>query len=143
MNVRIVNKSKHPLPHYQTEHAAGMDLTANIDGPITIRPLERAAVPTGIFIALPVGYEAQIRARSGLAAKHGISLANGIGTIDADYRGEIKALLVNLSKESYEINDGERIAQLVIAKYERIEWKEVKTLEKTARGKNGFGSTGK
>lgn len=142
MSIQIINNSKHPLPKYQTEHAAGMDLTANIETPITLRPLEREIVPTGIFIAVPPGHEAQIRARSGLAAKHGIGLANGIGTIDADYRGEIKVLLVNLSKESFEIKDGERIAQLVIAKYEQIKWQEVETLEETKRGKNGFGSTG-
>lgn len=120
-----------------------MDLIANLDEPVTLTPLERAAVPTGIFIALPEGYEAQIRARSGLAAKHGIGCVNGIGTIDADYRGELKVLLVNLSDEPFDVHDGERIAQLIIAKYERAEWEEVETLEATTRGLGGFGSTGK
>lgn len=142
MIISVVNHSRHPLPQYQTEHAAGMDVTAHIDESITLGPLERAAVPTGLQIAVPDGYEAQLRARSGLAAKHGIGLANGVGTIDADYRGELKVLLVNLSNEPFVINDGERIAQLVVAKYERVDWREVTSLEVTTRGAGGFGSTG-
>lgn len=142
VTIEIVNKSSHDLPRYETEYAAGMDLKANLSEPIVLASLERALVPTGLFIALPAGFEAQVRARSGLAAKHGIGLVNGIGTIDADYRGEIKVLLVNLSSEPYEINDSERIAQLVVGRYERVEWKPTETLEATARGAGGFGSTG-
>ncbi len=142
MNVQIINKSKHATPSYETEGAAGMDLRANIDSEITLKPLERAIVKTGLFIALPVGFEAQVRPRSGLAAKKGITVLNSPGTVDADYRGEIGVILVNLSNENFTINDGERIAQLVIAKHERIDWKEVTILNETERGSGGFGSTG-
>lgn len=142
MKVQIINKSKHPLPAYATLLSAGMDLRANIEAPIHLAPGERILVPTGIFMALPEGYEAQIRPRSGLAAKYGISLLNSPGTIDADYRGEIKAILVNHSTEPFTIEDGERIAQMVIARYERIEWEEVENLSETDRGTGGFGHTG-
>ncbi|MBQ1218963.1 MAG: dUTP diphosphatase [Bacteroidales bacterium] len=142
MKVKIVNKSGFQLPFYATELSAGMDLKASIETPIELDTLERAMVPTGIYIELPAGYEAQIRPRSGLAAKHGISVCNSPGTIDADYRGEIKVILVNLSKEKFTINPGERIAQMVIAKYEKIEWEEVEQLSETDRGAGGFGSTG-
>ena len=142
MTVEIINKSKHPLPHYETKASAGMDLRANIDDAITIKPLERAVVKTGLFIALPLGYEAQVRPRSGLAAKKGITVLNSPGTIDADYRGEIGVILVNLSNDNFTINNGERIAQLVIAKHEQAIWKEVSILEETERGAGGFGSTG-
>lgn len=142
IKVQVTNLSAMPLPAYQTEHAAGMDLCASIDEPVRLGPLERRAIPTGIAIALPPGYEAQVRARSGLAAKHGISLVNGIGTIDADYRGEIGAILVNLSNEPFTIGPGMRIAQLVIARYERIEWEPVGSLDESARGEGGYGSTG-
>lgn len=142
MKVQIINKSKHPLPTYATLLSAGMDLRANIEAPIHLAPGERILVPTGIFMALPEGYEAQIRPRSGLAAKYGISLLNSPGTIDADYRGEIKAILVNHSTEPFTIEDGERIAQMVIARYERIEWEEVEHLSETDRGTGGFGHTG-
>ncbi|MCI5560590.1 MAG: dUTP diphosphatase [Phocaeicola sp.] len=142
MKVQIINKSKHPLPTYATLLSAGMDLRANIEAPIHLAPGERILVPTGIFMALPEGYEAQIRPRSGLAAKYGISLLNSPGTIDADYRGEIKAILVNHSTEPFTIEDGERIAQMVIARYERIEWEEVENLSETDRGTGGFGHTG-
>lgn len=142
MKVQIINKSKHPLPTYATLLSAGMDLRANIETPILLAPGERILVPTGIFMALPEGYEAQIRPRSGLAAKYGISLLNSPGTIDADYRGEIKAILVNHSTEPFTIEDGERIAQMVIARYERIEWEEVENLSETDRGTGGFGHTG-
>lgn len=143
MQVRIVNKSAFPLPQYATALSAGMDLKANIEEPVTLGMLERAMVPTGLFIELPEGYEAQIRPRSGLAAKHGISVTNSPGTIDADYRGEIKVLLVNLSKEPFTINPGERIAQMVIARHEKVEWEEVEVLDETERGAGGFGSTGR
>ena len=142
MNVQIINKSKHATPTYETEGAAGMDLRANIDAAITLKPLERAIVKTGLFIALPVGFEAQVRPRSGLAAKKGITVLNSPGTVDADYRGEIGVILVNLSNEDFVINDGERIAQLVIAKHERVNWQEVEVLSETERGSGGFGSTG-
>ena len=142
MKVKIVNKSGFQLPFYATELSAGMDLKASIETPVELDTLERAMVPTGIYIELPAGYEAQIRPRSGLAAKHGISVCNSPGTIDADYRGEIKVILVNLSKEKFTINPGERIAQMVIAKYEKIEWEEVEQLGETERGTGGFGSTG-
>lgn len=142
MKVKIVNKSGFQLPFYATELSAGMDLKASIETPIELDTLERAMVPTGIYIELPAGYEAQIRPRSGLAAKHGISVCNSPGTIDADYRGEIKVILVNLSKEKFTIYPGERIAQMVIAKYEKIEWEEVEQLSETDRGAGGFGSTG-
>lgn len=143
MKVNIINKSNYPLPDYATEKSAGMDLKANIDEPIILGPLERAMVPTGLYIALPDGTEAQVRPRSGLAAKHGISVLNAPGTIDADYRGEVKVILVNLSNEPFVIYPGERIAQMVISCYERVEWEEVDTLDKTDRGEGGFGSTGK
>lgn len=142
MNVQIINKSKHATPNYETDGAAGMDLRANIDAAITLKPLERAIVKTGLFIALPVGFEAQVRPRSGLAAKKGITVLNSPGTVDADYRGEIGVILVNLSNEDFVINDGERIAQLVIAKHERVNWQEVEVLSETERGAGGFGSTG-
>ncbi len=142
MNVQIINKSKHATPNYETEGAAGMDLRANIEEAITLKPLERAIVKTGLFIALPVGFEAQVRPRSGLAAKKGITVLNSPGTVDADYRGEIGVILVNLSNEDFVINDGERIAQLIIAKHERANWKEVDVLSETERGSGGFGSTG-
>jgi dUTP pyrophosphatase len=142
MIVKIINKSKHALPEYETLHSAGMDLRANIDTPITLGTLERTLVPTGLFIELPVGYEAQIRPRSGLAIKHGISLVNTPGTIDSDYRGEIKIILVNLSNTPFVINDGERICQMVIAKHERVEWEQTGELNETDRGAGGFGHTG-
>ncbi|MBQ3521864.1 MAG: dUTP diphosphatase [Bacteroidales bacterium] len=141
--VKIVNKSAYPVPAYATELSAGMDLKANITEPVTIASLERAMIPTGIYIELPEGYEAQIRPRSGLAAKFGVTVANAPGTVDADYRGEVKVILVNLSKEPFVINPGERIAQMVIAKYEKIEWEEVEELGDTERGAGGFGSTGR
>ena len=143
MKVQIVNKSGQQLPAYATELSAGMDLRADLESPITLGPLERALVPTGLFIALPAGYEAQVRPRSGLAAKHGITVLNTPGTIDADYRGEIKVILVNLSGTPFEIVPGERIAQLVVARHERVEWDEVDVLDETARGAGGFGSTGR
>ena len=142
MTVRIINKSQHPLPSYETLLSAGMDLRASIDEPITLKPLERAIVKTGLHIELPAGFEAQIRARSGLAAKKGIGLVNAPGTIDADYRGEIGVILVNLSQEEFVVENGERIAQMVIARHERIDWEEVEQLEATERGSGGFGSTG-
>ena len=143
MKVKIVNQSAYPVPSYATELSAGMDLKANITEPVTIDSLERAIVPTGLFIELPEGYEAQVRPRSGLAAKFGITVANAPGTIDADYRGEVKVILVNLSKEKFVVNPGERIAQMVIAKYEKIEWQQVEQLGETERGAGGFGSTGR
>ncbi|UJH69006.1 dUTP diphosphatase [Allomuricauda sp. SCSIO 65647] len=142
MKVKIINASGHPLPHYETEASAGMDLRANITETITLQPLERAIVKTGLFVELPVGYEAQVRPRSGLAAKKGITVLNAPGTIDADYRGEVGVILVNLSNEAFTIENGERIAQLVIAKHERAEWVEVEKLSTTERGSGGFGSTG-
>lgn len=143
MKVRIVNKSSFPTPAYATEMSAGMDLKADIAEPVKLMPLERAMIPTGLFIALPEGTEAQIRPRSGLAAKFGISVLNSPGTIDADYRGEIKVILVNLSNEPFVVNPGERIAQMVVAKYEKVEWAEVEVLDETERGEGGFGSTGR
>ncbi len=146
MKVKIVNKSQFSLPAYATQASAGMDLMADIAEPLTLSPLERAMVPTGLYIELPVGYEAQVRPRSGLAAKHGISVLNAPGTVDADYRGEIKVILVNLSNHVFTINPGERIAQMVVAKHERVEWVEVarvEDLEESGRGAGGFGSTGK
>ena len=140
--IQIINKSKHPLPHYATSQSAGMDIRANIDDAITLKPMERVLVKTGLFIALQEGYEAQVRLRSGLALKKGISVLNSPGTIDADYRGEIGVILVNLSQEDFLLEDGERIAQLVIAKYEQADWKEVEILSETKRGAGGFGSTG-
>lgn len=143
MNVRIINRSHHALPAYATALSAGMDLRANLDTPITLRPLERCLVPTGLFIALPQGYEAQVRPRSGLALKKGITVLNTPGTIDADYRGEIGVILVNLSQEDFVINDGERIAQMVVARHETVEWETVTSLDETERGAGGFGHTGK
>lgn len=142
MQIQIVNQSKHHLPSYETTASAGMDLRANIEQEITLKPLERAIIKTGLFIALPVGFEAQVRPRSGLAAKRGITVLNAPGTIDADYRGEIGIILVNISNEDFVVKDGERIAQLVIAKHEKVVWEEVKILNKTERGSGGFGSTG-
>ena len=142
MQVKIVNKSRYQLPQYATALSAGMDLKANIEEPIALGSLERTMVPTGLFIELPEGYEAQIRPRSGLAAKHGITVTNAPGTIDADYRGEICVLLVNLGREPFVINPGERIAQMVVARHERVEWQPVETLEESTRGTGGFGSTG-
>ncbi|NLP59097.1 dUTP diphosphatase [Lutibacter sp. B1] len=142
MKIQIINKSKHELPNYETIASAGMDLRANISKPITLKPLERTIVKTGLFIALPVGTEAQVRPRSGLAAKKGITVLNAPGTVDADYRGEIGVILANISNEDFVINDGERIAQLVIAKHERAVWEEVEILSETERGAGGFGSTG-
>lgn len=142
MTINIINKSKHALPHYETLASAGMDLRANISAAITLKPLERTIIKTGLFIALPVGFEAQVRPRSGLAAKNGITVLNAPGTIDADYRGEIGVILVNVSQDDFTINDGDRIAQLVIAKHERAEWNLVTTLDETQRGTGGFGSTG-
>jgi dUTP pyrophosphatase len=142
MNIQIINKSKHATPNYETEGAAGMDLRAIIEQPITLKPLERTIVKTGLFIALPIGFEAQVRPRSGLAAKKGITVLNSPGTVDADYRGEIGVILVNLSNDDFIINDGERVAQLIIAKHERVNWQEVEILSETERGSGGFGSTG-
>ena len=142
MNVEIINKSKHQIPTYETEGSAGMDLRANLNEPVILNPLERAIIKTGLFIAWPQGYEAQVRPRSGLAAKKGITVLNSPGTVDADYRGEIGVILVNLSNDEFTINDGERIAQLVIAKHERVNWQEVSVLDETERGAGGFGSTG-
>lgn len=143
MNINIINKSEHALPQYETAHAAGMDMRAFIETEITIKPLQRVLVPTGLYIELPVGFEAQIRPRSGLAYKHGISIVNSPGTIDADYRGEIKVLLVNLSDTDFVVNNGDRIAQMVIAKHETIAWNTVEELSDTARGAGGYGHTGK
>jgi dUTP pyrophosphatase len=143
MKVKIVNKSSFDTPFYATEKSAGMDIKANIEEPIVLRPLQRAMVPTGLYIALPEGTEAQIRPRSGLAAKHGITVLNTPGTIDADYRGEIKVILVNLSNDDFTINPGERIAQMVVARYEKVEWDSVEVLDETERGTGGFGSTGR
>jgi len=140
--VKIINKSSHPLPSYQTSQSAGMDLRANNPEPIVLKPLMRAIVPTGLFLELPEGYEAQIRPRSGLAAKKGIGLVNSPGTIDADYRGEIGVIVVNLSNEDFTIENGERIAQMVIAKHEAASWQEVESLNESDRGSGGFGSTG-
>lgn len=143
MQINIINKSEHPLPAYETAHAAGMDLRANITETVAIAPMQRTLVPTGLFIELPVGYEAQIRPRSGLAFKHGITVLNSPGTIDADYRGEIKILLINLGSEPFEIKHGERIAQMIIAKHETANWQVVDQLGETTRGAGGYGSTGK
>ena len=142
MKIKIVNKSNHPLPKYATPGSAGMDLRANIDAPIALAPGERKLIPTGIYIALPVGYEAQIRPRSGLALKHGIGLANMLGTVDSDYRADVGVILINLGQEDFVVNDGDRIAQLVIAKYEIAEWEVVDELDKTERGEGGYGHTG-
>jgi len=142
MKINIINKSKHALPHYETGSSAGMDLKANIDMEITLMPLERVIVKTGLFMALPTGYEAQVRPRSGLAIKNGITVLNAPGTIDADYRGEIGVILINLSNTAFTINDGDRIAQMVIAEYKQANWVEVDSLDATLRGAGGFGSTG-
>ena len=143
MKVKIVNRSKHALPEYATIHSAGMDIRANLNEPVVMKPLERKLIPTGLYIELPEGYEAQIRPRSGLAIKKGITVLNSPGTIDADYRGEICVILVNLSSEDFEINDGERICQMVVAEHARSEWLEVEELGQTERGAGGFGHTGK
>lgn len=141
--MKILNKSAYPAPAYATELSAGMDLKADIQEPVILAPLKRAMIPTGLSIALPAGFEAQVRPRSGLAAKYGITVLNTPGTIDADYRGEIKVILVNLSDEAFTINPGERIAQMVIARHEHVEWEEVEALDETSRGEGGFGSTGR
>ncbi len=142
VTIKIINKSSHALPNYESSASAGMDLRANLDEAVTLEPLGRAIIKTGLFIELPIGYEAQVRPRSGLAAKKGITVLNSPGTVDADYRGEIGVILVNLSNEAFTVENGERIAQLVIAKHERAEWVAVQTLSETARGEGGFGSTG-
>ena len=142
MNIKIINKSNHPLPNYETHASAGMDLRANLIEPVSLKPLERTIIKTGLFIELPIGIEAQVRPRSGLAAKKGITVLNAPGTIDADYRGEIGVILVNLSNDNFTIENGERIAQLIIAKHERADWEEVEILGETERGEGGFGSTG-
>lgn len=143
MNVQIINKSKHPLPTYATVASAGMDLRANLDEPIVLKPLQRCLVPTGLFMALPVGYEAQVRPRSGLAIKKGVTVLNTPGTIDADYRGEVCVILVNLSADDFVVEDGERIAQMVIARHEQVEWQSVEVLDSTERGEGGFGHSGR
>ena len=143
MKINIINKSAHALPHYETIASAGMDLRANLDHDIVLNPMERSIIPTGLFMELPVGYEAQVRPRSGLAAKHGLTVLNSPGTIDADYRGEIGVILVNLSQTAFTIKNGERVTQMVIAKHERAEWEEVQQLSETSRGEGGFGSTGR
>lgn len=142
MNIRIINRSKNNLPAYETVHSAGMDLRADLESPVRLNPLERKLIPTGLHIELPEGFEAQIRPRSGLAFKHGISIVNSPGTIDADYRGEIKVLLINLSTEPFEINTGDRIAQMIVAKHEKVNWQQVEVLNETSRGAGGYGHTG-
>jgi dUTP pyrophosphatase len=142
MNLNILNTSHHPLPNYETDGASGMDLRSFLSTPVTLKSLERALIPTGLFVEIPIGFEGQVRPRSGMAIKHGISLVNCVGTIDSDYRGELKIPVINLSSESYTIQDGERIAQLVIASYERVTTVAVSELTQTERGKGGFGSTG-
>lgn len=143
MKIKIINQSKHPLPEYKTAMSAGVDLTANLEEEVVLKPLERKLIPTGLFIELPAGYEAQVRPRSGLALKNGLTVLNTPGTIDADYRGEIRVILINLSTEDFSIRDGERIAQMVIAKHETAVWEQVDELEDSERGAGGFGSTGK
>lgn len=143
VQVKIINRSRHPLPAYQTEHAAAVDVCAHLDEPVTLAPGGRALISTGLSIALPPGYEAQIRPRSGLALKHGVTVANSPGTIDADYRGELGVILINLGSEPFEVKDGERIAQMVVARHETITWEEVAELDETARGAGGFGHTGR
>ena len=143
MHIKVINNSKHALPEYQTALSAGLDLRANLESPVELAPLERKLIGTALFLELPAGFEAQIRPRSGLAYKHGITVLNSPGTIDADYRGEIKVLLVNLSHDSFTVNDGERIAQMVVAKHEQIQWEESLDLSHTERGAGGYGSTGK
>jgi dUTP pyrophosphatase len=142
MNIRIINRSKNSLPGYETIHSAGMDLRADLESSVRLNPMERKLIPTGLHIELPEGFEAQIRPRSGLAFKHGISIVNSPGTIDADYRGEIKVLLINLSTEPFEINTGDRIAQMIVAKHEKVDWHEVEVLNETSRGAGGYGHTG-
>ena len=142
MNIRIINKSKNSLPAYETLHAAGMDLRAELDEQIVLKPMERKLVPTGLFIELPEGFEAQIRPRSGLAFKHGIGIVNSPGTIDADYRGEIKVLLINYGDQPFEINTGDRVAQMVVARHEKVSWEQVDSLNETTRGAGGYGHTG-
>ncbi|TYZ13420.1 dUTP diphosphatase [Hymenobacter lutimineralis] len=142
MLIPIINRSHHPLPEYQTAHAAGLDVRANLAEAVTLKPLQRALIPTGLFLEIPVGYEVQVRPRSGLAYKHGIGIVNSPGTIDADYRGELKVLLVNLSDTDFLVQDGERIAQLVVARHEVIDWQPAEVLSETARGSGGYGSTG-
>ena len=142
MQIPVINRSRHPLPEYQTAHAAGLDVRANLDEPVTLKPLQRALIPTGLFMEIPVGYEMQVRPRSGLAYKHGISIVNSPGTIDADYRGELKVLLVNLSDTEFVVQDGERIAQLVVARHEVVAWQPAEILSETSRGIGGYGSTG-
>ncbi|WP_121812897.1 dUTP diphosphatase [Mucilaginibacter kameinonensis] len=143
MIIRVINKSKNSLPAYETAHAAGMDLRADVETVVVLKPMERKLIPTGLYIELPEGFEAQIRPRSGLAFKHGIGIVNSPGTIDADYRGEIKVLLINFSTEDFEINTGDRIAQMVVAKHERVNWEQVEVLNETQRGEGGYGHTGK
>jgi len=143
MNIKIINNSTHPLPQYETAHAAGMDLRAFVESAVTIKPLQRVLIPTGLHMELPVGYEAQIRPRSGLAYKHGISIVNAPGTIDANYRGELKVLLVNLSDTDFVVNDGDRIAQMVVARHETVSWTATEELNDTSRGAGGYGHTGK
>ncbi|MCK5824212.1 MAG: dUTP diphosphatase [Ichthyobacteriaceae bacterium] len=143
MDVKVINKSKHQLPEYETIASAGMDIKANIDTDVVLKPLERVIIKTGIFMQIPVGYEAQVRPRSGMAAKHGITVLNSPGTIDSDYRGEVGVILVNLSNANFTIKDGERVAQLVFAKHEHIKWNQTEELDSTNRGEGGFGSTGK
>lgn len=143
MKVKIINKSQHPLPSYETIHAAGMDLRANLEETVLLKPLQRALIPTGLYIEVPIGFEAQVRPRSGLAIKKGITVLNSPGTIDADYRGEVKVILVNLSEEDYEVQNGERIAQMVISAHARAEWDQADALTETERGSGGFGHTGK
>ncbi|MFC0518020.1 dUTP diphosphatase [Mucilaginibacter angelicae] len=143
MIIRVINKSKNTLPAYETAHAAGMDLRADVETTVVLKPMERKLIPTGLYIELPVGFEAQIRPRSGLAFKHGIGIVNSPGTIDADYRGEIKVLLINFSQDDFEINTGDRIAQMVVAKHERVNWEQVEVLNETQRGEGGYGHTGK
>lgn len=143
MIIRVINKSKNNLPAYETAHAAGMDLRADVETTVVLKPMERKLIPTGLYIELPEGFEAQIRPRSGLAFKHGIGIVNSPGTIDADYRGEIKVLLINFSVDDFEINTGDRIAQMVVAKHERVNWEQVEVLNETQRGEGGYGHTGK
>jgi dUTP pyrophosphatase len=142
IQLKVINRSKHALPEYATSHSAGLDLKANIDAPVTLKPLQRQLIATGLFMELPAGYEAQIRPRSGLALRNGLTVLNSPGTIDADYRGEVKVLLVNLSDADFVVNDGERIAQMVVAKHEQVKWQRVEALEDSSRGAGGFGSTG-
>ena len=142
ISVQVINRSRHQLPAYATDGASGLDVRANLDESVTLAPLERVLIPTGLFVSIPAGYECQVRPRSGLAAKYGVTVANAPGTIDSDYRGEIKVILVNLSQSPFVINDGERVAQLVFAPYQRIEWSPVANLDETDRGEGGFGHTG-